>query len=329
MATATHDAPTARLKTRYLEEIRPALMQRFGYSSVMQAPRLQKITLNMGVGMAKQDSKMLRAASEQLATIAGQQPSVRRARKSIAAFKLREGMPVGVAVTLRGERGFEFLDRLISIAIPRIRDFRGLSARSFDGRGNYSLGVKEQIIFPEIDYDKIDQVRGLDITITTSAASDVEAYALLAALGMPFSAQGRPKGYDPEADEAAERAHTEAQAAAAQPAPASAAEEAASEAEPEPDAEAAGEPEAEAQPDAAAEQPEAEAQPEPEAAGEPEAEAQPEPEAAGQPDAQPEPEAAGEPEAQAQPEAAAEEPEAAGEPEPEATTTETEKESSD
>src|SRR5277367_438153 len=209
----TETATKARLKTRYLEEIRPALIERFGYSSVMQAPKLEKITLNMGVGLAKQDSKMLKAAQDQLATIAGQQPSVRRARKSIAAFKLREGMPVGVAVTLRAERGYEFLDRLVSIAIPRIRDFRGLSPCSFDGRGNYSLGVKEQIIFPEVDYDSIDQVRGLDITITTSAASDIEAYALLAALGMPFSAQGRPKGYDPEADEAAARAHEEAEAA--------------------------------------------------------------------------------------------------------------------
>ena len=153
---ATQTAPPARLKTRYLEEIRPALIDRFGYSSVMQAPKLQKITVNMGVGLAKTDSKVLRAATEQLATIAGQQPSVRRARKSIAAFKLREGNPVGVAVTLRGDRGYEFLDRLISIAIPRIRDFRGLNPRSFDGRGNYSLGVREQIIFPEIDYDAID-----------------------------------------------------------------------------------------------------------------------------------------------------------------------------
>ena len=208
---ATETAPPARLKVRYLEEIRPALISRFGYSSVMQAPKLEKVTVNMGVGLAKQDSKMLKAATEQLATIAGQQPSVRRARKSIAAFKLREGMPVGVAVTLRGERGYEFLDRLISIAIPRIRDFRGLNPRSFDGRGNYSMGVKEQIIFPEIDYDAIDQVRGLDITITTSAPSDIEAYALLAALGMPFTSQGRPKGYDPEADAAAEQAHEEAQ----------------------------------------------------------------------------------------------------------------------
>ena len=189
-------APPARLKTRYLEEIRPALIGRFGYSSVMQAPKLEKITVNMGVGDAKQDSKVLKAALEQLATIAGQQPSVRRARKSIAAFKLREGMPVGVAVTLRSERGYEFLDRLVSIAIPRIRDFRGLNPRSFDGRGNYSLGVREQIIFPEIDYDAIDQVRGLDITITTSASTDVEAFALLAAMGMPFAAQGRPAGFD-------------------------------------------------------------------------------------------------------------------------------------
>jgi large subunit ribosomal protein L5 len=211
----TTTAPTARLKTRYLEEIRPQLVGRFGYSSVMQAPKLEKITVNMGVGLAKQDSKVLKAATEQLATIAGQQPSVRRARKSIASFKLREGMPVGVAVTLRSDRGYEFLDRLVSIAIPRIRDFRGLNPRSFDGRGNYSLGVKEQIIFPEIDYDAIDMVRGLDITITTSASSDAEAYALLQAFGMPFSPQGRPRGFDPEADEAAAAAAAEAKAAEA------------------------------------------------------------------------------------------------------------------
>jgi large subunit ribosomal protein L5 len=192
MSTAT----TARLKSRYLEEIRPALIERFGYSSPMQAPKLQKITLNMGVGDAKQDSKVLKAAQEQLATIAGQQPSVRRARKSIAAFKLREGMPVGVAVTLRAERSYEFLDRLTSIAIPRIRDFRGLNPRSFDGHGNYTMGVREQIIFPEIDYDSIDQVRGIDITITTTAKGDVEAFALLQALGLPFAAQGRPAGFD-------------------------------------------------------------------------------------------------------------------------------------
>jgi large subunit ribosomal protein L5 len=183
----------ARLKQRYLEEIRPALMQRFGYSTPMEAPRITKITVNMGVGDAKQDSKMLESATEQLATITGQRPSVRRARKSIAQFKVREGMPVGVAVTLRGERSYEFLDRLMSVAIPRIRDFRGLSPRSFDGRGNYSLGVREQIIFPEVDYDEIDQVRGLDITITTTGSSDDESFALLEALGMPFSREGRPQ----------------------------------------------------------------------------------------------------------------------------------------
>jgi large subunit ribosomal protein L5 len=188
MAAAT----TARLKTRYLEEIRPALVERFGYTSPMQAPRIEKITVNMGVGDAKQDSKMLEAATEQLATLAGQRPNVRRARKSIANFKLREGMPVGLSVTLRRERGYEFLDRLMSVAIPRIRDFRGLNPRSFDGRGNYSMGVREQIIFPEIDYDAVDQVRGLDITITTSAATDEEAFALLEAFGMPFSREGRP-----------------------------------------------------------------------------------------------------------------------------------------
>ncbi len=197
-------APTARLKTRYLEEIRPALVGRFGYSSVMQAPRIEKITVNMGVGLAKQDSKVLKAALDQLATIAGQRPSVRRARKSIAAFKLREGMPVGVSVTLRSDRGYEFLDRLVSIAIPRIRDFRGLNPRSFDGRGNYSLGVREQIIFPEIDYDAIDQVRGLDVTITTTASTDVEAFALLSAFGMPFAAQGRPAGFDADGQETAQ-----------------------------------------------------------------------------------------------------------------------------
>jgi large subunit ribosomal protein L5 len=185
--------PGARLKQRYLEEIRPQLMERFGYSTPMQAPRITKVTVNMGVGDAKQDSKMLESAGEQLATITGQRPSVRRARKSIAQFKVREGMPVGVAVTLRGERSYEFLDRLMSIAIPRIRDFRGLNPRSFDGRGNYSLGVREQIIFPEVDYDEIDQVRGLDITITTTAASDEESFALLEALGMPFSREGRPQ----------------------------------------------------------------------------------------------------------------------------------------
>jgi large subunit ribosomal protein L5 len=184
--------PAARLKARYDEEIRPALVERFGYSTPMRAPRIVKVTVNMGVGDAKQDSKMLEAASEQLGTITGQRPNVRRARKSIAQFKVREGMPVGVAVTLRGARSYEFLDRLMSVAIPRIRDFRGLNPRSFDGRGNYSMGVREQIIFPEVDYDEVDQVRGLDITITTTAHSDDEAFALLEALGMPFAREGRP-----------------------------------------------------------------------------------------------------------------------------------------
>ncbi|MDX6674791.1 MAG: large subunit ribosomal protein [Solirubrobacteraceae bacterium] len=204
----------ARLKERYESEIRPDLVKRFGYTTPMQAPRITKITLNMGVGEAKQDSKMLDAATEQLATIAGQQPSVRRARKSIANFKLREDMPVGVAVTLRGERSYEFLDRLMSVAIPRIRDFRGLSPRSFDGRGNYSLGIREQIIFPEIDYDAIDQVRGLDVTITTTAASDEEAFALLLAFGMPVSKEGRPGGPDADAEADAEEEHRKEEARA-------------------------------------------------------------------------------------------------------------------
>ncbi len=175
----------------------------------MEVPRVEKITLNMGVGEAKQDSNMLEAAQEQLATIAGQKPSVRRARKSIAAFKLRDGMPVGLSVTLRHARMYEFLDRLTSIAIPRIRDFRGLNARSFDGRGNYSMGVREQIIFPEIDYDAIDQVRGLDVTITTSAKTDEEAYVLLRELGMPFAPEGAPGSHTEELEEAAEEEHKE------------------------------------------------------------------------------------------------------------------------
>jgi large subunit ribosomal protein L5 len=203
-ATAQANIPP-RLKERYEQEIAKALRDRFRYDSPMEVPRLQKITLNMGVGEAKQDTKMLEAAQEQLATIAGQHPNIRRARKSIAAFKLRDGMPVGVSVTLRRARMYEFLDRLMSVAIPRIRDFRGLSPRSFDGRGNYSIGLREQIIFPEIDYDSIDQVRGLDVTITTSAKSDEEAFALLEAFGMPFQKEGRPW----ERDEAAEEAEEE------------------------------------------------------------------------------------------------------------------------
>jgi large subunit ribosomal protein L5 len=175
-----------RLKERYEKEIAPRLRERFAYKSPMQTPRLVKITLNMGVGDAKQDTNMLQAATEQLQTIAGQRPNVRRARKSIANFKLREEMPVGVAVTLRDARMWEFLDRLTSVAIPRIRDFRGLNPRAFDGRGNYNVGIREQIIFPEIDYDSVDQVRGLDINIATTAATDEEAFALLSELGMPF-----------------------------------------------------------------------------------------------------------------------------------------------
>ena len=201
-----------RLKERYEAEIKPSLQKRFGYKTVMEVPRIEKITLNMGVGDAKQDSNVLDAASEQLATIAGQAPNVRRAKKSIANFKLRDGMPVGVSVTLRQARMWEFLDRLTAIAIPRIRDFRGLNARSFDGRGNYSMGVREQIIFPEIDYDAIDQTRGLDVTITTSAQTDEEAYVLLRELGMPFSPEGAPGSEDQvEEDEAEEeRRHEEA-----------------------------------------------------------------------------------------------------------------------
>ena len=191
----------ARLKDRYNDEIRAALGRKFGYSSPMQAPRLDKITLNMGVGEAKQDSKMLEAALGQLADIAGQRPNIRRARKSVAAFKLREGMPVGLTVTLRDERAYEFLDRLVSVAIPRIRDFRGLNPRAFDGRGNYNMGIREQIIFPEIDYDNIDQVRGLDVAFTTTAQTDAEAFALLDALGMPFAREGRPAGFESLAGE--------------------------------------------------------------------------------------------------------------------------------
>ena len=187
-------APAAvppRLKERYEAEIKPSLQERFGYKTVMEVPGLEKITLNMGVGDAKQDSNVLDAASEQLATIAGQAPNVRRAKKSIANFKLRDGMPVGVSVTLRRAYMWEFLDRLTSIAIPRIRDFRGLNARSFDGRGNYSMGVREQLIFPEIDYDSIDAPRGMDITIVTTAKSNAEGKALLDAFGFPFKREGQ------------------------------------------------------------------------------------------------------------------------------------------
>jgi large subunit ribosomal protein L5 len=203
-------APPPRLRERYESEIAEALTAKFGYRNRMEVPRVLKVTLNMGIGEAKQTASILEAATEQLGIIAGQHPNVRRARKSIASFKIREGMPVGVAVTLRSARMWEFLDRLISIAIPRIRDFRGLSPRSFDGRGNYSLGVREQLIFPEIDYDSIDQVRGLDVTVTTSAGSDEEAFELLLALGFPFAHEGRPGEEDRAAEEEEERRRDEA-----------------------------------------------------------------------------------------------------------------------
>jgi len=180
-----------RLKVMYEEDLRPRLKDEFGLSSVMDVPELEKITLNMGVGEAKTDAKQLDAAMDELTIIAGQRAQVRKARKSIAQFKIREGMPIGAKVTLRGARMYEFLDRLIAIALPRIRDFRGLSPRSFDGRGNYSLGIREQIIFPEINYDDVQQVRGLDVAITTSAKTDEHAFALLRGLGMPFAADGR------------------------------------------------------------------------------------------------------------------------------------------
>jgi large subunit ribosomal protein L5 len=180
-----------RLKTLYEQELRPRLRDELGASSLMEVPRIEKITLNMGVGEAKTDAKQLDSALDELTIIAGQRAQVRRARKSIAQFKIREGMPIGAKVTIRGDRMYEFLDRLISIALPRIRDFRGLNPRSFDGRGNYSLGVREQIIFPEINYDDIQQVRGLDVAITTTAKTDDEALTLLRGLGMPFAADGR------------------------------------------------------------------------------------------------------------------------------------------
>ncbi|HLY93290.1 MAG TPA: 50S ribosomal protein L5 [Gaiellaceae bacterium] len=190
MATAT-DTYTPRLKEQYERHLRRQLKDELGLATVMQVPRIEKITLNMGVGEAKTDAKQLDAAIEELTTIAGQRAQVRKARKSIAQFKIREGMPVGAKVTLRGARMYEFLDRLVAIALPRIRDFRGLNPDSFDGRGNYSIGIREQIIFPEINYDDIQQVRGLDVTITTSAETDDHARALLQALGLPFSAEGQ------------------------------------------------------------------------------------------------------------------------------------------
>jgi large subunit ribosomal protein L5 len=176
----------ARLRERYREEVAPALKERFEYQNVMQIPRLEKIVVNMGVGEAAQNNRAMDGAMDELARITGQKPQLRRARKSVAGFKIREGMPVGARVTLRGERMWEFLDRLISIALPRVRDFRGISPRSFDGRGNFALGLREQLIFPEISYDAIDATRGLDVAVVTTARTDEEARELLRLLGMPF-----------------------------------------------------------------------------------------------------------------------------------------------
>ncbi len=191
MATNGTNGYKPRLKEQYVNELRGALQQELELGSVMQVPRVSKITLNMGVGEAKNESKQLDSAVEELTIIAGQRAQVRRARKSIAGFKIREGMPIGAKVTLRGDRMWEFLDRLVSIALPRIRDFRGLNPGSFDGRGNYSLGIREQLIFPEINYDDVAQIRGLDVAITTTAENDEQALALLRGLGLPFAGERR------------------------------------------------------------------------------------------------------------------------------------------
>lgn len=175
-----------RLKEKYGKEITPALMSKFNYKSIMEVPKIEKVVINMGIGDAVQNAKALDVAVEELATITGQKPVVTRAKKSIAGFRLREGMPIGAKVTLRGERMYEFLDKLVSVSLPRVRDFRGVSKKAFDGRGNYTLGVKEQLIFPEIDYDKVSKVRGMDIVIVTTAKTDEEARELLTQIGMPF-----------------------------------------------------------------------------------------------------------------------------------------------
>ena len=176
----------ARLKEMYKSDVVPALKERFNYANVMQVPKIDKVVINVGVGEATQDPKVLDACVSDIMTITGQKPVITKAKKSIAAFKVREGMPVGVKVTLRGERMYEFLDRLISVALPRIRDFQGVSSKSFDGRGNYSLGLREQLIFPEISYDKIDKIRGLEVVMATTADTDEEAFELLKLMGMPF-----------------------------------------------------------------------------------------------------------------------------------------------
>ena len=187
MSETVEKAATTRLYERYQQVVKPALMQEFGYQNPMQVPRLDKIVVNMGVGEAVQDAKKIDAAVGDLTAITGQHPVVIRAKQSIATFKLRQNMPIGCKVTLRAQRMYEFLDRLITVALPRVRDFRGVSPRSFDGRGNYALGLKEQLVFPEIDYDKVDQVRGMDVVIVTTAKTDAEARALLKAFDMPFT----------------------------------------------------------------------------------------------------------------------------------------------
>ncbi len=178
---------SARLKEKYINEITPALMKKFNYSSVMQTPRVEKVIINMGVGDAVQNPKVLDSALADLELLAGQKPVVTRAKKSIAGFKLREGMPIGAKVTLRGERMYYFVDKLFNVSLPRVRDFRGVSNKAFDGRGNYTLGLKEQLVFPEIDYDKVDKVRGMDIVFVTTANTDEEARELLSQFGMPFA----------------------------------------------------------------------------------------------------------------------------------------------
>ena len=181
-----NDKYVARLQQKYVDEVAPALFKKYGYASVMQVPALGKVVINIGVGEATSNSKMLEDAAQELALITGQKPVITKAKKSIASFKLREGQPIGCKVTLRGTRMYEFLDKLFTIALPRVRDFRGVSKNAFDGRGDYTLGVKEQLIFPEIDYDKVSKIRGMDIVIVTTATKDEEAYSLLEMLGMPF-----------------------------------------------------------------------------------------------------------------------------------------------
>ena len=205
-------APPPRLREHYEQTVLPALTKKFGYSTPMSVPRLVKVSVNMGVGEASRTSGVIDDAIEEISIITGQRPNIRRARKSIAAFKLREEMPVGASVTLRKARMWEFVDRLVSISIPRIRDFRGLNPRSFDGRGNYSIGVREQLIFPEIDYDQIKETRGLDIAFATTAQTDEEGFELLLGLGFPFAQEGRPGGKSPDEIAAEEEEHRKEEA---------------------------------------------------------------------------------------------------------------------